>query len=144
MLSASRKVAFVVLAALALMAVGCGSNNTGKIVGKWKATSLPSMDEKEKAMIKLIGEDNFAVILEFTADGKMRGSASITMLGKTESKEVMSADYKLGSGDWVFFTNMSPPPKDGKTKSKDKVVINGDTMTIDTEKGEKITLTRMK
>jgi hypothetical protein len=144
MLSASRKVAFVLLAALALIATGCGSNNKGKIEGKWKATSVPGMDEKEKAALKMIGEDNVAVIMEFTADGKMKLSASLNMLGKSQTKEMVTADYKLGSGDWVFFSNMNPPPKDGKTKSKDKIVINGDTMTIDTEKGEKITLTRVK
>jgi hypothetical protein len=141
---ASRGFALIVLAGLALAAAGCGSNNKGKIVGKWKATTLPGMSEDDKKAIKLIGEDNFALILEFTEAGKMTGTANITFLGKTENKEVISADYSLGTGDWVFFTNQNPPAKDGKAKSKDKITINGDTMTIDTEKGEKITLTRMK
>lgn len=141
---ASRGFALLVLAGLALAAAGCGSNNKGKIVGKWKATTLPGMSEDDKKAIKLIGEDNFALIIEFTDAGKMTGVANVTIFGKTETKEVISADYSLGTGDWVFFTNQNPPPKDGKTKSKDKITINGDTMTIDTEKGEKITLTRMK
>jgi hypothetical protein len=123
-----------------LLSAGCGSNNKGKIVGKWKATNLPGSD-KDKEALKMA--QDVALVLEFTADGKMTGTATVTVFGQTQTKEVMSADYKLGTGDWVFFTNVKPPPKNGGTKSKDKLVINGDTMTIDTESGEKITLTRM-
>lgn len=50
---ASRGFAFVVLAALALAATGCGSNNKGKIEGKWKFVSFP-----EKTTAK--GKDGMA------------------------------------------------------------------------------------
>ncbi|MCI0701364.1 MAG: hypothetical protein L0241_09820 [Planctomycetia bacterium] len=121
------------------------SNNKGKIVGKWKATSWPGMDEKDKqVMQKLGGEEGFSIVIEFTDAGKMIGILNMNILGQTKTQEVMTADYKLGTGDWIFFTNMKPPAKDGKTESKDKIVISGDTMTIDTEKGDKVTLTRMK
>lgn len=132
-------VLFVACAALFL--TGCSSNNKGKIVGKWKSTNLPDTAGKDKETLKLAEE--VALIFEFTEGGKMTGTASITMFGQTQTKQVMSADYSLGSGDWVFFSNIQSD-KSGLKKSRDKIVINGDTMTIDTEKGEKLTFARMK
>lgn len=139
----ARPLALIAVCGLAMLCTACGSNNKGKIVGKWKATSFPGMDETAKANLKKMGDDAFSLVIEFKPDGKMVGTMTINMLGKSQTEQVMSADYALGKGDWVNFTNMNPP-QEGKSQSKDKVVIQGDTMTLETEKGEKITLTRMK
>lgn len=111
---ASRGFALLVLA-LALAAAGCSSNNKGKIVGKWET-------------------GGGKLVFEFTDDGRFIASGVVSATG----------NYSLGSGDWVFLRNISPPLKNNQTKSKDKIVINGDTMTIDSEKGDKLTFNRMK
>jgi hypothetical protein len=139
-----RKLSLVLIASLVLLAAGCSSNNKGKIVGRWKATSFPGLSSQDAATLNQLGEGNVYVILEFTADGKMVGTATIKAFGQTINKEVMHADYSLGYGDWVHTSNMSPPLKNGMTKGKDKVVITGDTMTIDMESGDKLTLTRFQ
>lgn len=130
---ALRKVALLVVCGVALVATACSSNNKGKIEGKWKATSIPDMPAGVPA-------GAVQMVMEFTADGKM--VMNMELLGTKQ--EVMSADYSLGSGDWVFFTNMKPTPKDGKTKSKDKITITGDNLTIDDEKGKTMSFTRVK
>lgn len=135
MLLAPRKLAFVVLAGLALVAAGCGSNNKGKIVGKWKADSVGDGDPK----MAQLGDD-MGLFFEFSADGKF--NASVSILGTT--KEVGSAKYSLGSGDWVNLTDINPPQQDGKTQSKEKVTINGDKMTILGENNKTMTFTRVK
>jgi hypothetical protein len=142
---ASRLVVFVALAGFAVTLSGCGSNNKGKIEGKWKANAvdLPGIPSKDKEGLSKFPPDAAYVMMEFTADGRMIGTMNLKQGESVNSQEVMSAKYSLGSGDWVNFTDMKPA-QDGKTKSKDKIVINGDTMTIQTEKGEKINLTRMK
>ena len=143
MLAVSRKCSFVLLTTVALVATGCGSNNAGKIEGKWQATSLPGLGEKEAAAFKMLGEGNVKLVMEF-AGGKMTMTVNINMLGQSKTQQVASADYSLGSGDTVNFTNLKPPAKNGATKSRDKITINGDTMTIAMESGENVTLTRMK
>ena len=142
MLLVQRKIALLVFASLALAVSGCGSNNAGKIVGKWKATTIPGMSEDQKAKLKQLGPDAVSVIMEFTEDGRMTASARISMFGQTQTQEVASAKYSLSSGDWVVFSDLKPVV-DGKSTSRDKIVIQGDTMTIETDKGEKITLNRM-
>jgi hypothetical protein len=140
MILARRKVAFLVLSGLALAAAGCGkSNNEGKIVGKWKATAVPGMSPEEQKKLNDLPPEALSAVIEFTADGRM--IMSLNMLG--QSQQLGTAKYTLGSGDWVNLTDLSPP-QNGKTQSRDRVVISGDTMTVDTEKGEKITLTRVK
>jgi hypothetical protein len=69
---------------------------------------------------------------------------SVTVLGNTNNKQLASADYSLGSGDTVNFKNINPPTKTGATRSRDKIKIDGDTMTVATESGENLVLTRMK
>lgn len=125
--------ALLVVSAVALAAAACGSNNKGKIEGKWKATSIPDLPANVPAgMVNMV--------MEFTPDGRM--VTNMEMLGTKQ--EVMSANYSLGTGDWVNFTNMKPAQKDGKTKSRDKVVINGDTMTFQDDKGKTLTFARMQ
>jgi uncharacterized protein (TIGR03066 family) len=118
----------VLVCGLALGLAGCNSNNTDKIVGKWKVTSgLPA----EAATL------NLEMFIEFTADGKF----SMTMNALGTNKTLSAGNYSLGSGDTVNLTNLSPP-LDGKTKSKEKITITGDTMSLATDKGS-MTLTRV-
>jgi hypothetical protein len=115
MVSPVRKVAFLAFAVLALFAAGCSSNNKGKIVGKWQAKGVP-------------------LVFEFTADGKF----SATALGST----ITQGRYSLGAGDTVNLSDLSPA-LEGKTRSREKITINGDTMTVAGNKSADMTFTRM-
>lgn len=112
---ALRTPALALVAALALFATGCKSNNEGKIVGKWAGTN--------------------GVVFEFTADGQFLVNGGQTA----------RARYSLGTGDNVTLTNLSPPTKEGATRSRERISITGDTMTIASSRGEPpLVLTRVK
>lgn len=132
----TRGAAFVLVFA-ALAATGCSSNNTGKIVGKWKATNLDTP-------MPLPGGAEVAVVFEFTADNKFSAYGLATIAGNTKRFDQGSGTYRLGMGDTVYLENLNPP-QNGKAKSRESVSINGDTMTIRGESGKKdMQLTRMK
>ena len=48
MTATRRTVPLLVVGGLALILAGCGSNNEGKIVGRWKMVSGPGIDEQAK------------------------------------------------------------------------------------------------
>ena len=122
----------LVVCALALSLASCSSNNKGKIVGKWKATSATDGAGGAAA-------DMLNLVMEFTADG----NAVMTMSAGGKAETLLTAKYTLGTGDWVTLTAITPA-KDGKAKSKDKIKISGDTMTIEGDgKGNVMTFTRM-
>ncbi len=102
---------------LALAAAGCSSNNTGKIVGRWRAdiTDAP------------IGPAD--VVWEFTEDGNFSVSSVVLGPAGPHARKVASGRYMLGMSDNVAFTNLDPP-LDGKTRSSERIVIDGDTMTV--------------
>ena len=129
-----RPLALGVVCGVVLLCGACKSNNEGKIVGKWKAVS--STDANNQTETLPPGTDLF---FEFTQDGRFLAYA---MQGGTRH-DVGSAKYSLGSGDWLTLTDLNPP-QDGKTKSREKVGITGDTMTIQGEKGKTMTFTRVK
>lgn len=132
MTAVSRPLALALLAGLALIATGCSSNNKGKIEGKWKVTS-------GSGAVEGAGPDA-GTFFEFTADGQFRIYASAGPVQMDAAK----GKYSLGSGDTVNLTDLSPAI-DGKTKSREKITINGDTMTVAAGKDGKITtLTRVK
>lgn len=132
----ARSLGLIVVGAVALLCSSCKSNNEGKIVGKWKATSLG-------AEAGIPPGADVSVIFEFTADKKFTITANVNAFGRSESKVVASGNYSLGSGDWVNLTDVNPP-LDGKTKSREKITISGDSMTFEDDKGKKQTLTRVK
>jgi len=160
MRSASRKVAFVLLAVLAVVATGCGSsNNKGKIAGKWKITGGGGIKEDELKMMDAFGIN---VFMEFRDDGTgnfgMQASNAEFQkaLEQKGEKTSFSFKYKLGSGDVVEFYDL---PKDagdkkaggspfgGKDKEKANIKIDGDNMTIsddDKLKTDPLKLTKMK
>jgi hypothetical protein len=133
-MSRSRKTTVVVGAAfvllvgcgLALLAAGWGSNNKDSIVGKWKTAD----------------SDRTAVVFEFTADGQFIATTEGEPGDKAEPPVVIRGHYSLGTGHWVTLSDVAPP-LDGKTHSREHIVIRGDTMTIDDD-GTAQTFTRVK
>jgi hypothetical protein len=125
------------LAVVVLSTAGCSSNNTGKIVGKWKATAVNGAGAIDGQLGGL--PDDSGMYFEFTADGKFHAYGMVA----GQRMDVSSATYSLGSGDTVNLSNLSPP-QNGKTRSRETVTINGDTMTIKGEGGKSLTFTRVK
>jgi hypothetical protein len=126
----------VLLFAVLLVAAGCGSNNTGKIVGRWKTLA----SEFENAP-KLPGATGL-VIYEFTADGRFEMSIAVTGPAPTKAKTIRTGRYALGGGDEVTYSDLNPP-SDGKTTGRDKITIVGDNMTVDVPGGKPRVYTRM-
>jgi hypothetical protein len=152
MLSVSRKVAFVLFAAVALVATGCNSN-AKKIVGKWKAVSMTTKDGKEQKA-DLLG---MSPILEFTADGNIKVGLDASSL-PPDVKKQMEGDkdaaaklsemkqvgkYKV-SGDSIEFqdTEKSGESPFGKN-NKGKLTFEGDNLTLTGDDGS-VKLSRMK
>ncbi|MCE9563415.1 MAG: hypothetical protein K8U57_15345 [Planctomycetes bacterium] len=137
MLLAPRKLAFLVFASLAVVVSGCGSNNSGKINGKWKLVSAPGFDEQAKMMEAF----KAYVYFEFKEDGTVTVGAGFTdptmqeMIAKSGEKTSMSGKYKLLNGDDVEFSGLNDPKKGGGLfgkgdQSRLKIQIDGDNMTI--------------
>ncbi len=155
MLSVSRKVAFVLLAALALVATGCGgSNNKGKIVGKWKMTGGGVDDKMPKEMA-----DKMYLMMEFKDDGTAGFSLVINDPEMKKffeaSKENTSATfkYKLLKGDEVELYDLPKEMQNEKSgfkkdRAKATIKINGDDMTMvvidDDKKEQTVKLTKIK
>lgn len=115
--------AAVLVACLSLTA--CGSNNTGKIVGKWKVTSATMSDfEKMKGMGMTMGFD-------FRADG----TVAVLMLPvedkpseEVKGMELGTGQYKLEMGDRVTLSGIKSIA-DGKPQAAN-ISVNGDKMTF--------------
>ena len=106
--------------ALALVAAGCNSNNSGKIVGRWRAdmTDAP------------LGPNGPAdVIWEFADDGRFTVSRVELGPAGPNGVRVAAGRYVLGMNDNVSFANLDPP-LEGKTRSSERIVVEGDTMTV--------------
>jgi len=153
MLSVSRKVAFVLFAAVALVATGCNSN-AKKIVGKWKMVSMTQKDGKEQKADVM----GMTPIMEFTADGSVKVGVDASgmpaefkqkleadkdaMAKLSETKQV--AKYKV-SGDTIEFLDMEKGGEDspfGKN-NKGKLTFEGDNLTLTGDDGS-VKLSRMK
>ena len=155
MLFSVRRFAPVLLVACLGLVAGCGSNNKGKIEGKWKVNSMPGMEEKELKMMETMKAYGF---MEFTPDGAMRiGVESADpqvqmLLAGAGDKTVLSCKYKLGSGDSVEFYDLPKEMQEkggglfgkNKDRAKTSVKISGDNMTLTDPDGKTGTLTRVK
>ena len=122
----SRPLTFAFVGILALACSACGSNNEGKIVGKWKNSAAHE------------GVAPGSVVFEFTSDGKL----TMSVLGL----KALTADYKLSTGDFIILSNVNVlVPAGDKTErgGRMKVTIKGDNMTW-VEKGTTIQLVRDK
>lgn len=139
---ARRYVAVALFACLALATAGCGSNNTGKIVGKWKLASAPGMKAEDLKMMETL---KAFLYFEFKPDGNMAVGVEFGDPAMKElmakggenggEKTVMNGQYKLLSGDDVEFSGMNDQKKAGGLfgkgdKSRLKIKIDGDNMTI--------------
>jgi len=129
-----RFVAFLVAAPLVIALAGCSSYNEGKIVGKWKVVEYLEYSPPPP------GPAPVEVFYEFTADGRFFILASVLSSG---GRTVAKGNYLLNSGHWVTLTNLEPMV-DGQTQARQQFVIDGDSMTIESNKGKKQTLTRVK
>src|SRR4051812_34659641 len=107
-----RRIAPVLLAVGLILVVGCGSNNKGKIVGKWKLVSYPGMEDFEKAskdtglIMYFEFEPNGTFALGFDAENKNILDLIKAKTGGTR----FTAKYKLLSGDGVEIYDFSPGP----------------------------------
>jgi hypothetical protein len=128
----SRTYPLVAVAALALTGGGCGSNNSGKIVGRWKA------DTGDLGKVAPSGPVD--VVWEFTDDGSF--SVSRVKAGESKGDTVAAGRYALGIGNNVSFTNLQPP-LDGKSRATEKIAIDGDTMTVGGGKDKSFKFTRL-
>lgn len=123
----SRPALVVLASALLLLPTGCGSYNSGKIVGRWKTDAG--------------GPQGPAVMVwEFSDDGVFTVEWVDPATGETQPKA--RGRYSLGLRDNVLFTNLDPP-LDGKTRTSEKIAIDGDTMTVGGGKGRAYRFTRL-
>lgn len=161
MLIASRKYAFVLLAGLAFVAAGCGSNNKGKIVGKWKITGGGGIKDEELKMMETFGVN---MILDFRDDGTIAMAVQSNnpdfqkAMEASKDKTSFTFKYRLGSGDVVELYDLpkelqekdkkgGPGLFGSKDRAKAIIKIEGDNMTIsddDTLKSNPLKLTKMK
>lgn len=142
MLLAPRKLAFLLLAGLALAVAGCGSNNKGKIVGKWKVTDPSDKDPKAKDGFQKLGQMGIYMYMEFkddsTAvmgfDADKPGMIELLKMGIPGGKVTFPAKYKLMSGNKVEIYDFSAEAKQilsGKgERMRSDIIIEGDNMTI--------------
>jgi hypothetical protein len=110
MFAVSRKCAFVLLAALALAATGCGSNNAGKIEGKWKIVTITrTSDAKAKQVLDGMSALGVYLFMEFKPDGVLEFGIGSDKPGALELVKLMTkgeplsatGKYKLLKGDGV-------------------------------------------
>jgi hypothetical protein len=134
MTQTGRLVAFFVATPFVIALTGCSSYNEGKIVGKWKAVEYIEYSPPPP------GGAPIEVFYEFAPDGKFSILAQI--LG-TSVRTLATGNYVLLSGHWVTLTNLQPMV-DGQTEARQQFVIDGDTMTIESNKGKKQTFARVK
>ncbi|MBP3953876.1 hypothetical protein J8F10_00990 [Gemmata sp. G18] len=150
MVLASRKLALVLLAGFVLLATGCGSNNKGKIEGKWKITGFPEKTTAStKADMTKMSEAGMYIYLEFKADGGLAfglgtDKPELLQLLKASApnqKITWDAKYKLSSGDGVEISDMPKDMQAGgglfgqKDRARVKVKITGDQMALTDEQG---------
>jgi len=102
-----RRPLVLIVGALALCLASCSSNNKGKIEGKWKSTT---------EIEKIPAGNAFA---EFKADG------TLTITAGTDV--ILTAKYKLGTGDFVSLSDVAAGGKPDKS-GKVKITISGDSM----------------
>jgi hypothetical protein len=148
-----RTLSVALFACLALATAGCGSNNTGKILGKWKLLSAPGLTPEE---FKVLETFKAYPCLDFKQDGSIVAGPEFAdpalkeFIAKGLDNQEMSktGTYKLLSGDNVEITGIADVQKAGglfgsSDSGRVKVTIEGDNMTITAENGT-AQLTRVK
>jgi len=112
------------IAAALLFAFGCSSNNKGQIEDtKWTSQDATSQESAASAG---------AMRLEFKKDGKLvlkRGT------------EIHKGTYSLGMGPTVTFTFEND--YEGRKIHAEKIVINGDQLTMTNPDGTQVTFRKV-
>lgn len=142
MRSTVRLTATLAVAVIALAFTGCSSNNTGKIVGKWKMVSGSS---SELETLKKMG---LTMAWEFKADGTF--ATSVVSLnddkgggtGLADTSKMPRGKYNLGFGNTVNFTDDTATGKDKRMTTN--ITIDGDNMTMKDPDGTTMQLVRVK
>jgi hypothetical protein len=119
-----RLYALVIVSLGLLFVSGCGSNNTGKIEGKWTSEATTLKGQAIPAGL---------LQLEFRKDGTMTyqtGPLSHT------------GTYSLGSGDTVTFHFKEA--LEGQKDHQEKVTISGDKLTMTDSDGTQLTFKKVK
>ena len=111
----SRTVPYLVLLVLALPAVGCSSNNKGKIEG----TSWTSQAATVKGKPLPAG----VLQLEFYGDGKLVYRAG---------PQTMTGKYSLGWGDYITM-NLDQELAGRKTHRQKVIISNGELTMVDSD-----------
>lgn len=155
--TASRTLALVALFGLALAAAGCGSNNKGKIEGRWKIVSLPEKVQKGKNDMAEMAKMGLYVYMEFRPDGTAtfgvgadkQEMMDLIKMAAPNQKVTWDAKYKLRSGDGVELYDLPKDIQSGggglfgnKDRARVKVKINGNEMKMTDEDGT-ATLTKI-
>lgn len=134
--SVLRSVGVLAMCVLAVSFTGCGSNNKGKIEGKWK--KVVSTTETD-ADFKSLKDAGVAVVWEFKADGtfsfgfmpdndKPESKAATDRANANVAGKDVKGNYTLGMGDRVTLTGATFMYQ-GKKVVCD-CAIAGDNMTI--------------
>lgn len=154
----SRNIAFVLMIGLAFSATGCGSNNKGKIEGKWKLIESPAeTNAKTKSGLERMAKQGVYMYLEFKPDGGLTigiGADKPEVLeiikAMAPNKQITwDAKYKLLSGDGIEIYDMPKEmqsqggPFSRKDRARGIAKITGDEMALSDDEGT-TKLTRMK
>lgn len=140
---------FIAVPVLGLL-IGCGSNNEGKILGKWKILQSKGFDENTKNKMDMMKAFTF---VEFKPDSTMsmgihfadsnKENPFVQMLNKAFD---FSLKYKLLSGNRVEFYD-APPGKDlfkGKERAQATITIDGNKMKWVDSDGTAMTLEKIQ
>src|SRR5262245_61112458 len=112
----SARVLCVAVVFASAAAAGCGSNNKGKIEGKWKLVSMAGDQNMMKEMEMVKGYMYF----DFRPDGTLIVGAESSdpafqqMIAAAGGKTSLSMKYRLSSGDWVEMYDLPKEMTPGK------------------------------
>jgi hypothetical protein len=113
----------LVVAVALVAAVGCESNNKGKLEGtKW----FGELKEAPGA----------SMTMEFAADGNLKMVISAKNVSKT-----ITGKWRLSFGDYVEMTDLSEPLA-GRTSHSEKITVEGATLTMTDSDGKAISFQR--
>jgi hypothetical protein len=136
-----RPLALLMLAAAALLPVGClKSNNEGKIHGKWKLVDSPEFNTAEGRAAVQAG---LYVVVDFKPDNSMTialqsdqpGVMDLLRQGMPGGKTIFTAKYKLMGGDNVQLSDIEKDALQFIKPGRVMVNITGDQMSITTATG---------
>ena len=139
----ARPVRLFAIAALAVavcFTTGCQSNNTTKILGKWKLVESPGFNSADGraftqlglyATVDFMPDGSMNISIESDNPGVMARVAHVTPGGKTTFK----AKYSLGFGDNVMISDIDKDFQQFIRPGRWEVTIKGGYMSVRTADG---------